>query len=451
MTVLDTRPQPSDAAAPSAFAQPGGPLDPGLLEAIGESAAAADHAGDLVGSHDRMVDEGLFHLLVPRQLGGSEGSVVEWFDTAMTVAEVDAAAGWIMAQGAVQTGWIAASGSAELAAEFFQRRQTIATSSAGNATAERQGDSYVVRDARWAYVSGCQGAAFLGGMVRTTTEAGAPESRMVLVPAADATIVPTWDTLGLRGTGSHHIDLGAELTVPANRTFTWPSLTITRPGPFATFATHTVSLISLSAAAVNLGAARRAIAEATTSAEHKVHRFDTVPVIQQSPFVRGIAELHGQVELATAGVRALVERMWGTRRRRAPADPRAAGPPAARRRGGDPGGSRRRPIGAGADGCRRAPSGPPTRTARARHPDAAQPRRHEPVEPRAARQRPAGHLPGTALVHLTDAGAERAGPGLRGGSSAGRRRPRSSCGVGRCRPWRRSPMTRLRWGPDTTS
>ena len=310
MTVLDTRPQHSDAAAPSAFAQPGGPLDPGLLEAIGESAAAADQAGDLVGSHDRMVDDGLFHLLVPRQLGGSEGSVVEWFDTAMTVAEVDAAAGWIMAQGAVQNGWIAASGSPELAAEFFQRRQTIATSSAGNATAERQGDSYVVRDARWAYVSGCQGAAFLGGMVRTTTEAGTPESRMVLVPAAEATIVPTWDTLGLRGTGSHHIDLGAELTVPANRTFTWPSLTITRPGPFATFATHTVSLISLSAAAVNLGAARRAIAEATTSAEHKVHRFDTVPVIQQSPFVRGIAELHGQVDLATAGVRALVERMW---------------------------------------------------------------------------------------------------------------------------------------------
>jgi alkylation response protein AidB-like acyl-CoA dehydrogenase len=41
-----------------------------------------------------------------------------------------------------------------------------------------------------------------------------------------------------------------------------------------------------------------------------VHRFDAVPLIQQSPFVRGIAELHGQVELATAGVRALVERMW---------------------------------------------------------------------------------------------------------------------------------------------
>ena len=170
-----------------------------------------------------------------------------------------------------------------------------------------------MRNAHWAYVSGSQGAAYLGGMVRTTTGDGAPETRMILVPAADATILPSWDTLGLRGTGSHHIDLGEEITVPASRTFTWPSLTITRPGPLANVAAHTLWLISLSAAAVNLGAARRAISEATTSAEHKMHRFDTVPVIQQSPFIRGIAELHGQVELATAGLRAMLDRLWDER------------------------------------------------------------------------------------------------------------------------------------------
>ena len=133
---------------------------------------------------------------------------------------------------------------------------------------------------------------------------------MVLVPRADATIVPSWDTLGLRGTGSHHIDLGDEVVVPASRTFTWPSLTTRPPRSVGDFAAHTLWMISLSAAAVNLGAARRAIAEATSSAEQKLHRFDTVPVIQQSPFIRGIAELHGQVELATAGVRALLERLW---------------------------------------------------------------------------------------------------------------------------------------------
>jgi alkylation response protein AidB-like acyl-CoA dehydrogenase len=286
------------------------PLDANLLQAVRDSAASADRTGDLVGAHDRMVADGLFHILVPRELGGAAGSIIDWFDAAVGIAEADPAAGWIMAQGAVQSAWIAVAGSRELAREFFRRRQTIATSSAGNATAERRGDRFLVRNARWAYVSGSQGAAYLGGMVRTTTDDGAPETRMIIVPAEDATILPTWDTLGLRGTGSHHIDLGEELTVPTSRTFTWPSLTITRPGPLANVAVQTLWLVSLSAAAVNLGAARRAITEATTSAEHKMHRFDTVPVIQQSPFLRGIAELHGQVELATAGLRALLDRLW---------------------------------------------------------------------------------------------------------------------------------------------
>jgi alkylation response protein AidB-like acyl-CoA dehydrogenase len=285
-------------------------LSADLLEAIHDSAASGDQTGDLVGSHDRMVAEGLFHILVPRELGGAGGSVVDWFDAALAVAEADPAAAWIMAQGAVQNAWIAVSSPPEFATEYFLLRQSIATSSAGNATADRIGDRFVVRNARWAYVSGSQGAAYLGGMVRTVTPDGAPESRMILVPAGDATITPSWDTLGLRGTGSHNIELGDEVIVPASRTFTWPTLTITRPGPLANVAVHTLWLISLSAAAVNLGAARRAISESTASAEHKMHRFDTVPVIQQSPFLRGLAELHGQVELATAGLRALLAELW---------------------------------------------------------------------------------------------------------------------------------------------
>ena len=306
-----TRPDADEAdPSPLDVSQLRGPRGEALLQAVSDSAAPADHTGNLIGSHDRMVADGLFHILVPRHFGGAGGTVVDWFDTALAVAHADPAAGWIMAQGAVQNAWIAVSGSPEFAMEFFRRRQTIATSSAGNATAERNGDRYIVRDARWAYVSGSQGAAYLGGMVRTTTGDGAAEARMVLVPAADAAILPSWDTLGLRGTGSHHVDLGAELTVPASRTFTWPNLTITRPGPLANAAAHTLWLISLSAAAVNLGAARRAIRETTTSAEHKMHRFDTVPVIQQSPFIRGIAELHGQVELAVAGLRALLDQLW---------------------------------------------------------------------------------------------------------------------------------------------
>jgi alkylation response protein AidB-like acyl-CoA dehydrogenase len=257
-----------------------------------------------------MVDEGVLHLLVPRDLGGAGGTVRDWFDAGLAIAAADPSAAWIMLQGAAQSAWIAVSAEPSFASEFFGRRQTIATSSAGQATAERSGDHFLVREARWAYVSGCQGAAYLGGMVRTVGPDGAPETRMVLVPAADATIRRTWDTHGLRGTGSHHVDLGDPLTVAATHTFTWPGLTVTRPGTLATAVRNTLWMISMAAAAVNLGAARRALDAAIQSARTKMHRFDTVPVIQQSPFIRAIATLEGQLDLTVAGLRRQLDELW---------------------------------------------------------------------------------------------------------------------------------------------
>ena len=299
-----------NAATDALLAHPGSPPTAALLEAIRDSAAAGDDSADLVSCHDLMLDEGLFHILVPRELGGAGGTPTDWFDAGLAVAGADPAAGWIMTQGAVQSAWIAVSADPLFASAFFARRQTIATSSAGEATAERHGDDYLVSNARWAYVSGCQGASYLGGMVRTARPDGRPESRMVLVPATAARIERSWDTHGLRGTGSHHVDLGDPLTVPAAMTFTWPALTITRPGTLASAAGHTLWMISVSAAAVNLGAARRALQAATESGRTKLHRFDTVPVIRQSPFVRAVAELEGQVELAVAGLRKGLDDLW---------------------------------------------------------------------------------------------------------------------------------------------
>ena len=303
-------PSTMDAAPDTFLPPPDLPPTQELLDTIRDSAAAGDAAGDLVSAHDLMLDEGLFHILVPRELGGAGATATDWFDAGLAIAEADPSAGWIMLQGAVQAAWVAVGADPSFAAVFFSRRQTIATSSAGQATAERHGDELLVRDARWGYVSGSQGASYLGGMVRTTSHDGTPETRMVLVPATEATIERSWDTHGLRGTGSHHVELGEVVTVPAARTFTWPVLSVTRPSTLAIAARHALWMISVSAAAVNLGAARRALDAATTSAQTKLHRFDTVPLIRQSPFIRARADLDSQVELAVAGLRHLLDELW---------------------------------------------------------------------------------------------------------------------------------------------
>ena len=43
--------------------------------------------------------EGLFHILVPPELGGAGGTPRQWFDATLAVAHADASAGWIVAQG----------------------------------------------------------------------------------------------------------------------------------------------------------------------------------------------------------------------------------------------------------------------------------------------------------------------------------------------------------------
>src|SRR5439155_21337333 len=64
---------------------------------------------------------------------------------------------------------------------------------------------------RWAFASGCQQSAVQAcGMFAVTRDGemvrdanGAPVHRLALVPADALRIHETWDTVGLRGTGSH--------------------------------------------------------------------------------------------------------------------------------------------------------------------------------------------------------------------------------------------------------
>ena len=293
---------PTTARTPSPSAE--------LLDMIRADADAADARANLgPDTFQRMLSEGLFHVLVPPELGGAGGTPRQWFDATLAVAHADPSAGWILAQGAVQNAWLAVAADDRFARDYFATRQTIATSGAGRIPAKLVDGSYVVRDARWPYVSGSTHADYVGGMVVIAEPDGSIETRVVLQPVRAATIRPTWDTLGLRATASNDVDFGDYAEVPAWRTYTWPGLTVTRPGVLAN-ATMTVALISFSAAAVLLGAARRAVEIAAHSAEHKRRPLERTSVVEQSPFIRGFAGMHGRVELATAGLRNLLDELW---------------------------------------------------------------------------------------------------------------------------------------------
>ena len=100
-----------------------------------------------------------------------------------------------------------------------RRAQTIATSSAGrgppsSSTASTSCATPAGPTCRAAPTPTTSAAWCSHRPRRITRDAhGAPAG-------AAATIRPTWDTLGLRATASHHVDLGDRVEIPAWRTFT---------------------------------------------------------------------------------------------------------------------------------------------------------------------------------------------------------------------------------------
>ena len=123
----------------------------GMIRADATAAEARANFGEAVFA--RMLDEGLFHMLVPPELRR------RWRHTPPVVRRrpprrpYRRLGGWILAQGAVQNAWLAVAADGRFAADYFATRQTIATSGAGRVVAEFVDDAYVVHGARWQYVS----------------------------------------------------------------------------------------------------------------------------------------------------------------------------------------------------------------------------------------------------------------------------------------------------------
>src|SRR5262249_56812869 len=94
-------------------------------------------------------------------------------------------------------------------------------------------DGRATLSGRWPFTSNCLHSAWIGlGAPFPEDDKVGPVQRIVFVPAADLTIEDTWDVVGLRGTGSHHV-AAVEVSVHPDRCarFTdrpWPDGTLWR-------------------------------------------------------------------------------------------------------------------------------------------------------------------------------------------------------------------------------
>jgi alkylation response protein AidB-like acyl-CoA dehydrogenase len=173
---------------------------------------------------DAMRDAGLFRMALPKGVGGFELHPVETYRVIEALARIDSAAGWAAG---ISQAW----GSVGLrsfpagAIEDAVAKGDVIAAGAflppGTLTRVPGGFRFT---GGGPFASGAHHATYHllsaieveNGEPILNPATGQPDMRVVMLPRADTTIHDTWNTFGMRGTGSHDISAD-DVFVPENR------------------------------------------------------------------------------------------------------------------------------------------------------------------------------------------------------------------------------------------
>ncbi|WP_200912892.1 acyl-CoA dehydrogenase family protein [Frankia sp. AvcI1] len=234
--------------APRGPAVDGAGLAGSVVDALAARAGAADRDGELPGADlDDLRAAGLFGLLVPARLGGSGGGFADWADAARVLAAGSGATALVLNMHTSVVGALAGTpdglartmGAPE--SFFAARDRMLARAAAGEFIAvamSERGAGSRLSELRTRYrredggyrITGvksfCSGAShadvyFVAARAEDAAPDAAPDadggaariSHFLVPRGAGVRVEPAWDTLGMRGTGSH--DVRFDVRVPA--------------------------------------------------------------------------------------------------------------------------------------------------------------------------------------------------------------------------------------------
>ena len=180
---------------------------------------AADRTEELGTMPDDVVealaDAGLFWILVPEELGGSEADIVTALAVFEELARADGSVGWSLMANATSSCFAAIYTGDEAAEAMFAApvrsggRPGIHAGMFGPIGTLTVDDGGVRVDGNYSFGSGCGHADWFaaGGMVDggdgpAVDEYGLPDMRVSFLPRDQVQVTGNWDVLGLGGTGS---------------------------------------------------------------------------------------------------------------------------------------------------------------------------------------------------------------------------------------------------------
>jgi len=263
---------------------------------------------------EALASAGVFHMFVPRKFGGAEAHVAAGVRTFEELARADGSAGWVAMIGAT-TGVISAYLPEHVSSEIYKPGVVTGGVVAPRGTAVATGGGYVV-NGRWAFASGCEHSQWLacacfvkGGGELERLPSGDPEPRMVVFPTTEAEIIDTWHVSGLRGTGSHDVEV-KDIHVPADYSYSMATDRPFQPGPLYGFSL--MGLLAVSVAGVALGIGRGALDEIYEVAPKKTPVGRRKPLSDWSVAQVALAEAEAALRAGRAFLFDAAGAMWKT-------------------------------------------------------------------------------------------------------------------------------------------
>jgi alkylation response protein AidB-like acyl-CoA dehydrogenase len=289
-----------------------------LAPRIRERAAEIEAARQL--PHDLVMDiatSGLFKTGLSKAEGGLGADIVTTLQVIEEVARADGSTGWCLAMG-INTLRQSAQFAPEIRRKLFHSDPIgVSAGSAnprGRAVAVPGG--YRVTG-HWFFASGCMHSSLLHGACKVfdgdqprRRPNGDQEVRIAyFCPKSGARIIDTWNVSGMRGTGSHDIEV-EDLFVPEEHTFSALDFRTRVTGPMNRL--HGFDLAGCGFCCVGLGVARAAIDEFVELAQVKIPRSSSELLRD-----RGIVQAQvGEAEAVLRSGRALlfntIGEMWQT-------------------------------------------------------------------------------------------------------------------------------------------
>lgn len=273
---------------------------------LGQIAERAQHVDENRHVADETVAEikqtGLFNLVTPKSLGGSELGFGDLVQVTAEFASVCGSTGWVYGVLAGHS-WLL-----NLFPEQAQK-DVFANPDALTATVFRMGGDMTVVDGGYRLQNGkgafCSGIDFADWVIIGNGITGADgkfEPRFFVIPKSDIIVVDDWFTVGMRGTGSRTITV-ADAFIPAHRSVSLADmLSGTSPGarahkgaiyrmPFADIAPFSI-------VGAPIGMARGAVRAFAAQLGSKLSNFEDVQIGEQSATFARVAEAAADVDAA---------------------------------------------------------------------------------------------------------------------------------------------------------